>query len=111
MTTRAAEKRMQKGVLGVARKGLVVLALMAMWVPVGLFSQARTNQGAAEPAAPVKQEAPKANLAPGDAGGTGLAVDTKTYVLGPEDIIFISVWREDTLSHQYGIRPDGKITV
>jgi len=44
-------------------------------------------------------------------GGSGLAVDTKTYVIGPEDILFIRVWREAEFTSQYGVRPDGKITV
>src|SRR5262249_40439381 len=59
----------------------------------------------------VKQEAPKANPGTTDAGGgNGLAVPS-TYVIGPEDIIFISVYREPEISHQYGVRPNGKITV
>lgn len=59
----------------------------------------------------VKQEAPKANPGVTDAsGGNGLAVPD-SYVIGPEDIIFISVYREPEISHQYGVRPDGRITV
>jgi polysaccharide export outer membrane protein len=58
----------------------------------------------------VKQEAPKANLNSTDAVGNGLAVPN-TYVIGPEDIIGISVYREQEISRQYGVRPDGKITV
>jgi polysaccharide biosynthesis/export protein len=83
----------------------------AIVLQMGLFGQARNT--APDPApAPLKQEAPKANPTANDAaGGTGLAIDTKTYIIGPEDILFISVWREDSLSHQYGVRPDGKITV
>jgi polysaccharide export outer membrane protein len=34
---------------------------------------------------------------------------SETYVIGPGDILFISVWRQDSLTHQYGVRPDGKL--
>jgi len=38
-------------------------------------------------------------------------VDAKSYVLGPEDNIFIAVWRSAEFSGQHMIRPDGKITI
>src|ERR1700722_18288808 len=84
-----------------------VLSLAA----IATFGQEKSP--AADPApGPLKQEAPKATPTATDpSGGTGLAIDTKSYIIGPEDILFISVWREETLTHQYGVRPDGKITV
>jgi polysaccharide export outer membrane protein len=92
-------------------KALVLSAMVALLTPLGAFGQLRSPEAAKGPDT-VKQEAPKANPASTDAlAGTGLAVDTKTYVIGPEDILFISVWREDSLTRQYGVRPDGKITV
>jgi polysaccharide biosynthesis/export protein len=42
---------------------------------------------------------------------TAAAVDPKSFVLGPEDIIAIRVWREPELSFAAQIRPDGKITM
>jgi polysaccharide export outer membrane protein len=93
----------------VSRLALSVGALSLM--ALVMFGQAKSP--AADPSpGPAIQEAPKANPTATDlAGGTGLAIDTKTYIIGPEDILFISVWREDSLTHQYGVRPDGKITV
>ncbi|MBZ5601095.1 MAG: polysaccharide biosynthesis/export family protein [Acidobacteriia bacterium] len=41
----------------------------------------------------------------------GLPIDPKIYVIGPEDILRISVWRENDLSGIKGVRPDGKITM
>jgi polysaccharide export outer membrane protein len=85
--------------------------LAASLMTLGAFGQIRSADPPKAPE-PAKAEAPKANVNSTDAtAGTGLSVDTKTYVIGPEDILFISVWREDTLTHQYGVRPDGKITV
>jgi polysaccharide export outer membrane protein len=92
-------------------KGLALSAVAASLMSLGAFGQAK-NQNQEEPVQPpVKQLAPKADPTPSTTGATGLAVDTKSYIIGPEDILLISVWREDSLSHQYGVRPDGKITV
>jgi polysaccharide biosynthesis/export protein len=38
------------------------------------------------------------------------AVDP-SYTLGPDDVIFVKVWREPDLSGAMAIRPDGKITM
>jgi len=44
-----------------------------------------------------------------------LAVDNKTgdsdYVVGPQDIIDVSVWREPEVSRSVPVRPDGKISL
>jgi polysaccharide export outer membrane protein len=42
---------------------------------------------------------------------TAAPVDPKTYVIGPEDILAIRVWREPELSTAVQVRPDGKITL
>ena len=40
----------------------------------------------------------------------GQPVDPNKYVIGPEDILSINVWREPDLSGVVAVRPDGKIT-
>ena len=42
---------------------------------------------------------------------TAAPVDPKTYVIGPEDILLVHVWREQELSSAVQVRPDGKITL
>lgn len=42
---------------------------------------------------------------------TAAPVDPKTYVIGPEDILLVRVWREPELSSAVQVRPDGKITM
>jgi polysaccharide export outer membrane protein len=38
-------------------------------------------------------------------------VDSRTYVIGAEDVIFIKVWRDNDVSGQFLVRPDGRISV
>ncbi len=40
-----------------------------------------------------------------------VAVDSKTFVIGSDDVISIKVWREPELSTAVRVRPDGKITL
>jgi len=39
------------------------------------------------------------------------AVDPKTYIIGPEDVLLIRVWREPDISGPVAVRPDGKISL
>jgi polysaccharide export outer membrane protein len=66
-----------------------------------------------QPPTPEKPpEAPKTlpnSLTPDSA--TGAPVDPKTYVIGPEDVLYISVFHEGELTRAASVRPDGKITM
>src|SRR6202142_1463360 len=41
----------------------------------------------------------------------GAAVDPNKYLIGPEDVLFIKVWRENDFTQPVAVRPDGKITM
>lgn len=83
-----------------------VLVVLSM---TGVTLAAQQERGAPPPA-PVKTEAPKAT--PGQATETASAgVDPRVYVVGPEDVLFIRVWREMDFTASYIVRPDGKITI
>ena len=41
----------------------------------------------------------------------GVAIDPKSFVIGPEDVLWIRVWNSPNLSNQVTVRPDGKITL
>jgi polysaccharide biosynthesis/export protein len=53
----------------------------------------------------------------GQAPSTGVKVfgevtaDSDTYVIGPEDVLSINVWREETLTRQVPVRSDGNISL
>lgn len=72
--------------------------------------QAPAAQAASERAAEPDKAAPgsatELKVAPNSA-----AVDPKAYIIGPEDLISIRVWREPENSGQFVVRPDGKISV
>lgn len=38
-------------------------------------------------------------------------VETAEYIIGPEDVLFISVWKDETLTTEAVVRSDGKISV
>jgi len=40
-----------------------------------------------------------------------VAADSDQYVIGPEDVLYIHVWREDALSRTVPVRMDGKISM
>ena len=73
----------------------VLLTLLAM-LPVSALAQAP-----ARPAAP----APKPPAAPKDAG------NLDDYRIGPEDVLSISVWKNDAMSRIVPVRPDGMISL
>lgn len=89
-------------------------SLTALLLAVGLAAPCLTAQQAA-PAS--KQETPAEAAKP--AAGAPVkpatlpvsAVDNDTYILGGDDVIAVSVWREQDLSGVHTVRPDGKITM
>ena len=54
----------------------------------------------------IAEEPTKALEAP-----TPLAVDQEKYQIGPEDLLFVRVWREPDFTLPVAVRPDGKITM
>ena len=40
-----------------------------------------------------------------------VVADSDQYVIGPEDVLYIHVWREDALSRTIPVRTDGKISM
>jgi len=71
------------------------------------------NQELGPATAKTKEEAEKAVKTPVTIPSmpTAAPVDPRTYVIGPEDILLIRVWREPELSTGVQVRPDGKITM
>jgi polysaccharide biosynthesis/export protein len=82
---------------------LVVLAAVAL-------AQGQSKPGSQNtPPPPEKVESAKA--APGPQDTAGAPVDPKVYVIGPEDVLNVDVWREPDFTKPHVVRPDGKITI
>jgi polysaccharide export outer membrane protein len=46
-----------------------------------------------------------------NAGSTNAATANPNYVIGPQDVLDISVWKEEQLTKTVPVRPDGKISM
>jgi polysaccharide export outer membrane protein len=40
-----------------------------------------------------------------------IAIDSGEYMIGPEDVLYINVWKEESLTRQVQVRADGKISL
>src|SRR5438874_12483473 len=62
-------------------------------------------------AAPKKKEKKGAKKPAPAATTVATALDPRSFVIGAEDIIKIAIWRDNEVSTQVMVRPDGKITL
>ncbi|MGE5114304.1 MAG: polysaccharide biosynthesis/export family protein [Acidobacteriaceae bacterium] len=78
-------------------KKLALIALLAVCT-VPVYSQSNTT-------------APQGNTAAPQTQPVKSATDDPTYVIGPEDMINVAVWKEPDFSSTVPVRPDGKISL
>jgi polysaccharide export outer membrane protein len=78
------------------------IVILAFFMP-SLFCYSQSQETAAKPA----QVAAPAPTAPHSAAGTA----PNNYVIGPSDVLMITVWNQPALSGTILVRPDGMITV
>ena len=84
------------------RKIAVILTLIGLLGTLAASAQAQN--GPNQPAVP---DAPKAAPDPNHPA----AVDTATYEIGLQDLIYVDVWRHEEFTKGHRVRPDGKITI
>lgn len=90
-------------------RGLVALCVLSA---SGLFPSLARNAFAqqadttTQPARDTKPAAPAPSL-----NSPGAPVDTKTFKVGPQDVLKIVVWREQDFTGLYTVHSDGKITL
>jgi polysaccharide export outer membrane protein len=72
-----------------------------------LMSAVAQAEGPGQVAAPAP--APPAQASPAQGNGTGQPLPD--YMIGPEDLLDISVWNNPALSRTAPVRPDGKISL
>jgi polysaccharide biosynthesis/export protein len=83
-------------------KRLYALAIVSLLVSIPTFAQ---QEGATPTSQPDSQSA----AAPG-AAQHGVTSDPN-YVIGPQDVIDVNVWKEPDISRTVPVRPDGKISL
>jgi polysaccharide export outer membrane protein len=85
----------------------------AILMVAGLTAAGQTRPAPPKPNEPkVQTPAPPTSTAPEKtAESSAAAVDPNKYLIGPEDVLFIRVWREADFTVPAAVRPDGKITM
>jgi polysaccharide biosynthesis/export protein len=90
-------------------KGLTWLIVAAAVLSgIGLFTAVDAGAQNAVARTPAAEATPAAAAPSGAAAPGAVASD---YVIGPEDILQVSVWKNDSLSRIVPVRPDGKISL
>jgi polysaccharide export outer membrane protein len=94
------------------------LILMLLSIPVSGVAQTapKTTQQTATPAPPpepAKSATSSSAVTPGTATSATYAgpMDASRYIIGPEDSLQVTVWKEPTLSGNFPVRPDGMISL
>lgn len=82
--------------LAVVTLALLELAAAAVGPPKASQAGAKTNNKSAPPVAPSSVPA---------------AVGGPSYVIGPDDVLTVSVWKEPDLTSTLPVRPDGSISL
>jgi len=109
--------------LSMNRSFSLFAALLLAIPTIGIAQPAQTSpqtHPAPPQSAPQTNSAPQAAMPPSSrstpsqttpAAATTDKSDTAHYIIGPEDSLQITVWREPTLSGTVPVRPDGKISM
>ena len=89
-------------------KKILIIALWGGLAVSGSYGQSAAIT--AQPEAKVTPKSGKTYNSPVDLA-TKSATDDPNYVIGPEDELIISVWKEPEISRTVPVRPDGKISL
>src|ERR1700756_4655017 len=81
---------------------------MNLWLVIGLLAAAIPVQAQQDNN---KKQPSDANTTAAQAAPKKAATDDPNYVIGPQDVLDISVWKEPELTRAVPVRPDGKISM
>jgi polysaccharide export outer membrane protein len=82
-------------------KWAVMIAILALTAAPG-FAQSKQTASNADPNARAKTAEPT---------NRAVSIDNKSYVIGENDLLSIDVWKQQEISRQVPVRPDGKISL
>ena len=88
---------------------------LCIWLSVGVaFAQHATPAASKSSAATLPSStlgAASVSATPSQTGEKSSLIVTKEYIIGPEDVLEITVWRNQDLSKIVAVRPDGRISM
>lgn len=76
----------------------------------GIFSSTQSWAASGEGGRPDSNPAISEGISPGDAGLPAKAIADAGYLIGPGDVLDISVWKDEALTRSCVVRPDGFIS-
>ena len=82
--------------------GLAIMAVLLLGLTAAAQEKA-ADKKASKKAPEVTEQKPAPEPAPAPAN--------EEYVIGPDDVLHINVWKENELSGQVAVRPDGKVSL
>src|SRR5262245_24157802 len=86
--------------------GVALAALALSTAPIGAQQSSGAKPNNPSGAKPTTPAPPQPN-----APATAAVTPPPDYVIGPEDVLAVKFWREDTISGDFAVRPDGKISL
>jgi len=86
---------------------IVVAAVIILFMVLPAWAQPQGQKDIAPTQKPSEQK----DAAPIRTVQGAVATDSDQYIIGPEDVLFINVWREESLSKTVPVRMDGKISL
>ena len=90
------------GLVSLKRKGFLVLGVISFFLP-GMAGVCWADSGIAPKSSDTKQAESRAEKR--------ALIVTDDYIIGPEDVLEISVWRNPDLSREVMVRPDGRVSL
>lgn len=102
------------GQIAMVRKTLHTgfLLLLSSLIMVGQTPPATQTQSAPQGQSQSTSQAPAEKTEPSETNpAVGAGVNPETYQLGPQDVVYVRVWREPDFTLAVAVRPDGKITM
>jgi polysaccharide export outer membrane protein len=90
---------------------LALIALLLLLSPLVRRASAQDSDPAPAQSTPTTDVAKAQPASPSTPPPTVAPVNPKGYVIGAEDIITVNVWKEQEMSRQVPVRPDGMISL
>jgi polysaccharide export outer membrane protein len=88
---------------------IVGLIFLVIILPSSVYPQ--QNKDASSPQKTQAAPPEKTQVAPPPKIQGEIATDSNTYIIGPEDVLHIYIWKEEAMSKTVPVRMDGKISL